>query len=147
MAKKLTFKQVIFSTFRELFIHHHTSLEFRAKLFALIIAAGEKHDDECALDIVKKCGMDIYDNNERASMLTMTTKEFINNVVEENDYGLDSLIHSIMDDIKAVPRYAQKIDPAHLKELLSCSVDNDSKIYQERVIEFLERLKQDHLKE
>jgi len=40
---KLSFriKHHFFSVFREIFVHHHDSLEFRAKIFALIIVEGK----------------------------------------------------------------------------------------------------------
>ena len=39
-------KHHFFSAFREVFVHHHGSLEFRAKIFALVIAANEKAEDD-----------------------------------------------------------------------------------------------------
>ena len=62
---KLSFriKHHFFSAFRELFVHHHGSLEFRAKIFALIIAANEDVNVESYM-IIKEIGMKIYDNDE-----------------------------------------------------------------------------------
>ena len=42
MRLNFRIKHHFFSAFRELFVHHHGSLEFRAKVFALVIAANEK---------------------------------------------------------------------------------------------------------
>lgn len=41
MLSNFKIKNHFFSAFRELFVHHHGSLEFRAKIFALIISANE----------------------------------------------------------------------------------------------------------
>ena len=43
-AFKLKYR--FFNAFRELFVHHHGSLEFRAKVFALMIAANDNPPEE-----------------------------------------------------------------------------------------------------
>lgn len=47
-------KHHFFSAFRELFVHHHGSLEFRAKLFALVIAANEDAKVENYITVKKE---------------------------------------------------------------------------------------------
>lgn len=144
MALNLTLKNYLFSAFRELFVYHHSSLEFRAKLFALVIAANADAND-CEMAIVKEAGMKIYNDEDRANALVLTTKEFVIKVIEDNGLDMDSLVRDIMEDLKLVPRYTQKIDTSLLKPLIECSADEDVSTYQIHIIEFLERLKAEHL--
>lgn len=140
-------KHHFFNAFRELFVHHHTSLQFRARIFALVICADEQASIENYV-VVKKFGMEIYKNDEqRATLLMLSTKEIVNKVKENRGFTIDSLILNIQQELKKVPRYAKKIDLAPLRELLEFSYDRDTLSYQENIIEFLETLKDDTLKE
>ncbi len=77
-------KHHFFSAFRELFVHHHGSLEFRAKLFALVIAANNDATVENYIT-VKKIGMEIYKNDEdRANLLMLSTKELVTKIRENS---------------------------------------------------------------
>lgn len=145
MRLSFRLKHHFFSAFRELFVHHHGSLEFRAKVFALLIAANEYSTDESYLKI-KEIGLNIYKNDEeRANLLMLTTKEKVNKVTEENGLDIDVLISSIQQDLRVVPRYAKKIDNNQLKELVALSHDKDTISYQENILEFLENLKDETL--
>jgi len=138
-------KHHFFSAFRELFVHHHGSLEFRAKIFALVIAANNKVKVENYI-IVKDLGLQIYNGDEdRANLLMLTTKEMVRKVVDNNGLGLDSLVQSIQKELKIIPRYAKKIDIKALKPLLTQTHDPDTLSYQENIIEFLETLKEETL--
>ncbi len=140
-------KHYFFSAFRELFVHHHGSLEFRAKLFALVIAANEDAKVENYI-IVKKRGMEIYkDDEDRANLLTLSTKELVTKIKENNELNIDTLILNIQRELRQVPRYAKKIDIDPLKELVTLSHDRDTISYQENIIEFLETLKEETLHE
>ena len=144
---RLTFrlKHYFFSAFRELFVHHHGSLEFRAKIFALIIAANDNAKVENYV-IVKSIGMDIYKGDEdRANLLMMTTKEMVQKVKENNGLDLDTLVANILKELKIVPRYAKKIDTKALEPLLALSYDEDTSSYQENILEFLQTLKDEIL--
>ena len=62
MRLSFRLKHHFFSAFREFFVHHHGSLEFRAKIYALMIAA----NDEAAVEsyvLVKEIGLEIYKND------------------------------------------------------------------------------------
>ncbi len=75
MRLSFKLKHHFFSAFRELFVHHHGSLEFRAKVFALVIAANEASTNDSYI-VVKNIGLNIYsDDEERADLLMITTKE------------------------------------------------------------------------
>ena len=145
MRLSFRLKHHFFSAFRELFVHHHGSLEFRAKVFALIIAANEDSTVDGYV-VVKELGLSIYKNDEeRANLLMLTTKEKVDKVREENGLDIDTLISSIQQELKVVPRYAKKIDIEQLKKLVALTYDKDTLSYQENILEFLENLKNDTL--
>ena len=138
-------KHHFFNAFREIFVHHHGSLEFRAKIFTLLIATNEKAEEE-SYEIVKNTGLVIYDNDdERANLLMMTTKELVKKVKDDNGLDLDTLISNIQKELKIVPRYARKIDIESLKPIMALSYDVDTTSYQENILEFLQSLKDETL--
>jgi hypothetical protein len=138
-------KHYFYNAFRELFVHHHGSLAFRAKLFALIIAANE-HVKLDNYILVKQFGLKIYkDDTDRANLLLLSTKELVQKIKEKKELNIDSLITSIQDELKIVPRYANKIDINNLKEFLQYADSDDTYAYQENILEFLEKLKEETL--
>jgi len=138
-------KHYFFSAFREFFVHHHGSLEFRAKLFALVIAANEKAKVENFI-IVKNKGLEIYDGDEdRANLLMISTKELVQKVRDNNDLDIDSLIFAIQKELKIVPRYAHKIDIEALQPIVDLTYDMDTVAYQENILEFLQSTKDEIL--
>lgn len=145
MRLSFRLKHHFFSAFRELFVHHHGSLEFRAKVFALVIAANEDFTVDSYVKI-KEIGLNIYkDDEERANLLMLTTKEKVDKVKDENGLDIDILISSIQQDLKVVPRYAKKIDIDQLRQLVTMTNDKDTISYQENILEFLENLKDETL--
>ncbi len=142
---KMSLKRFLFSSFRELFIHHHSSLEFRAKLIAVVIAADEEYDIS-ELTNVKQISLEIYPGDEdRAETLRLTVKEYVEKVRTNNGLDIDSLIFAIEREIKEVPRYAKKIDVDYLENLIEYEHHGDTITYQLRVIEMLGRLKEENL--
>ena len=144
---KLAFriKHYFFSAFREIFVHHHGSLNFRAKVFALVISADENAKVENYI-VVKNIGMKLYHNNEeRANLLTLATKELVKKVKDKNGLHLETLIIHIQKELKIVPRYAKKIDIEFLKPLLEIPTDKDTILYQEKILRFLTELKEETL--
>ena len=145
MRLSFRIKHYFFSAFRELFVHHHGSLEFRAKIFALIIAANPEATVESYI-IVKNVAMDVYKaDEERANLLMITVKELVQKVQENNGLTFDTLIEHIQKELRIVPRYAKKINIESLKPLIQLSYDVDTISYQENIIEFLENLKDETL--
>ncbi len=147
MVMKLGFriKHYFYNAFRELFVHHHGSLAFRAKLYALMIAVNEDATVENFI-IVKQQALKIYNNDtDRANLLLLSTKELVNKVKENNGLGIDSLIQSILHDLRAAPRYAKKIDVDALKAFLEHTYDDDTLAYQKNILEFLQTLQHDTL--
>ena len=144
---KLSFrlKHHFFSAFREFFVHHHGSLEFRAKIFALLIAANDKATVENYI-IVKNIAMKIYKNDEeRANLLMLSTKELVKKVDDNNGLNIDTLILHIQKELKIVPRYAKKIDIDSLQPILNLTHDEDTILYQKSILEFLINLKEETL--
>ena len=138
-------KHHFFSAFRELFVHHHGSLEFRAKIFALVIAANENAKVESYI-IVKDIALNIYDGDtDRANLLMLSTKEMVQKVKDNNGLNLDTLVEHIQKELKIVPRYAKKIDIKALKPILLLAHDPDTISYQENILEFLQQLKDEIL--
>lgn len=138
-------KHHFFSAFRELFVHHHGSLEFRAKILALVIAANEDIKPE-NYEVVKKIAQEIYgDDEDRVNLLVLSTKELVNKVKDNNGLDIDTLVLHIQKELKVVPRYAKKIDTKILEPLLSIPRDNDTISYQQNIIEFLDKLKEETL--
>lgn len=138
-------KHYIFSAFRELFVHHHSSLEFRAKVYALIIAANEEIKVENYI-VVKRLANEIYSNDEdRANLLMMTTKELVKKVKDDNGLNIDTLVENIQRELKNVPRFAKKIDTQSLEAFLDLTHDSDTKAYQKNIIEYLVKTKNEIL--
>ncbi len=147
MLSNFKIKNYFLSAFRELFVHHHGSLEFRAKIFALIISANEDVKTE-NYEIVKNIGMEIYKNDEdRANLLMLSTKELVKKVKEDNGLDIDTLVANIQKELKLTPRYAKKIDIESLTPLLDVSHNQDTISYQENIMEFLKAIKEETLYE
>ena len=88
-------KHHFFSAFREFFVHHHGSLAFRAKIFALVIAADESSMIETYL-LVKKIALKTYKNEEQRALLLMhSTREIVERILEGNHLSIDTLVESI----------------------------------------------------
>jgi hypothetical protein len=134
------FKHRFLNAFRELFIYHHTSLEFRASVFAIVIAANDKAE-ACEFDLIEKAGMEIYGDRDRCDSLIILTREYVQKVWDDNGLDIDKLATKILTDLKAVPRYCEKINIDHLQPILECNTNEDTRLYQERILEFLQNSK------
>ncbi len=139
-------KHYIYTGLREILIYHHSSLEFRAKIFALIIAAN-RHPSECEYTLVHEAGMQIYKDKDRVNMLLLTTREYVHKVHHKNGLNIDDLVNDIQKELQQIPRYADKIDISLLHPIIECSIDEDTSTYQIRMLEFLQNLKEEYSKE
>ena len=145
MRLSFKLKHHFFSAFREFFVHHHGSLEFRSKIFALMIVSNEEINED-NYSIVKNIGMDIYKNDEdRANLLMLSTKELVKKVQDNNGLDIDTLISNIQKELKIIPRYAKKIDIESLQPIIDLTRDRDTISYQENIMEFLKTLKEETL--
>jgi len=136
-------KHYLYSGLREVLVYHHNSLEFRAKVFALIIAAN-RHPSECEYNHVYEAGMKIYKDKDRVNILILNTREYVKKVHDKNGLSLDDLVEDIVKEVRQISRYAFKIDISLLHPISECSVDEDTSTYQIRMIEFLDRLKKEY---
>jgi hypothetical protein len=131
-------KTFFLSFFRELFVYHHTSLEFRAKLFASMIATN-KIDNTCEYKVLKKIAKDIYDEDEyRVDVLVHTTKEYVNKIIQNDSLDIDRLLLDIDKEIKKNKRFVDKINMNHLRSFYSCNGDEETALLQTRILEFYE---------
>jgi hypothetical protein len=127
------------SFFREIFVYHNSSLEFRAKLLAAVIGSN-KVIDACEKELLQTVAEETYPEDiARVDVLIHTTKEFVNKIVDNNGLNVNELIVSINQDLKEVRRFHEKIEIKQLKRFLVCSEeDEETYITQVRIIEFLE---------
>lgn len=122
--------------FREIFVPSHLSLEFRAKSFAVLIAAKKQIDPEIwqsLTEISKK----VYPHDEsRQMILVEACKEYVDRI-KKNELSLDSLLKNIAFLLRKHPRYAKKIDFERLKLLID--ENEEDSLVQLRVYEFFEQ--------
>lgn len=127
------------SFFREVFVYHNSSLEFRAKLLAAMIGANQEMDD-CELEILEKIAKEIYPDDEaRVDVLIRTTKEYVKKIIEHNGIELNELIKSIDRELKEEKRFCEKINIERLSRFLECSTgDEETQLTQTRILEYLQ---------
>jgi len=127
------------SFFREVFVYHNSSLEFRAKLLAAMIGTNQ-HMDECELKILDEIAKEIYPNDEaRVDVLTRTTKEYVKKIIEKNGLELNELIKSIDRELQEENRFCDKINIERLSRFLKCSEgDEETQLTQTRILEYLQ---------
>ncbi len=137
MSLKST-KTFFLSFFRELFVYHHTSLEFRAKLFASMIASN-KVDNSCEYLVLKKIAKEIYKDDEyRVDVLVHTTKEYVNKIIQNDLLDIDHLLLDIDKELKRHKRFVNKINMNHLRSFYACNGDEETILLQTRILEFYE---------
>ena len=137
---------MITKMFREFLVYHHSSLEYRAKILTLMVSS-DGEIDECEKQKLKEIAFAIYsDDPERAQLLIDTVYEYHKKIVTDNGLNYEHLIMQVAKETKEVKRFAKKIDIDLLKQLHECIDDEDEeeRIFQERIIEFLENLKEEY---
>jgi len=145
ISMAINLKRLIKRMFREFLVYHHSSLEYRAKILTLMVSSdGEM--DECEKQKLKEIAFEIYkDDPERAEVLIDTVTEYHKKIVTDNGLDYEHLILQVAKETRSVKRFADKIDIELLKKLHECidDEDEDERIFQERIIEFLENLKKE----
>jgi len=140
MLKKL--RRKIKKIFRELLLYHNSSLEYRAKVLTLVVAVNEKITP-CEEELLLKTACEVYNNDEeRSEILVETVKEYFDKIITNNGLDFEHLVFDVEKETKAVKRFASKIDIDALMKFQECIDDEEDKIYQLRVIEFLKDLKE-----
>lgn len=131
----MSYKLHFLSIFRELFVPHYRSLEFRAKIFtAMLIAKNSILDSD--YQGVEEIAKDIYkDDKKRIHILVQTVKEYVEKATQASKLNLDILLKDIDYELKMIKRYVKKIDFEHLRRLMINSDEMDA-IFQQQVYEF-----------
>lgn len=130
--------------FRELLVYHHSSLEYRAKVLTLMISANGEIC-ECEKQKLKEIAKSIYKDDEgRAELLIDAVNEYHTKIVTNNGLNFAHLVHQVERETKEVPRFVKKIDMSLLMKLHECMDDEEDILYQDRIIEFLQTLKDEY---
>jgi IS1 family transposase len=130
--------------FRELLVYHHSSLEYRAKVLTLMVSSNGDIC-ECEKQKLKEIAKSIYtDDEERAELLIDTVNEYHTKIVTNNGLNFEDLIQLVERETKGVPRFVKKIDMSLLMQLHECTDDEEDILFQERIIEFLQTLKDEY---
>ena len=131
----MSYKLHFLSIFRELFVPHYRSLEFRAKIFtAMLIAKNSILDSD--YQEVEEIAKDRYkDDKKRIHILVQTVKEYVEKATQGSKWNLDLLLKDIDYELKMIKRYVKKIDFEHLRRLMINSDEMDA-IFQQQVYEF-----------
>jgi len=144
MIKKL--RRKIKKVFRELLLYHNSSLEYRAKLLTLVVSVNHEIS-LCEEELLYETACEIYDHDEeRAEILVEAVKEYFNKIITNNGLDFEHLVFQIEKETKEVKRFAQKIDISQFEKFQQCLDNEEDKIYQRRVISFLENLKKQYEK-
>ena len=140
-----TLKRGIVKMFREFLVYHNSSLEFRAKLLTLMVSSNGEIS-ECEKHKLKEIADAIYkEDEERADLLIDTVMEYHTKIVTDNGLDFEHLIQLVAREVKEVKRFCQKIDIDLLMQLHECmdEEDEEERLFQIRIIEFLESLKEE----
>ena len=139
-----SFKRNFMKMFRELLVYHHSSLEYRAKILTLMVSANGELC-ECEKQKLKEIAKKTYaDDEERADLLIDAVNEYHTKIVTNNGLDFEHLIQQVERETKEVPRFVKKIDMGLLMELHECMDDEEDVLFQNRIIEFLQTLKDEY---
>jgi len=138
------FKRNVLKMFREFLVYHNSSLEFRAKILTLMISSNGEIC-ECEKQKLKEIAYKTYDKDlERAELLIETVKEYHEKIITNNGLDFEHLIQLVAKEVREVKRFNQKIDIGLLMELHDCIEDEEESLFQMRIIEFLQNLKEEY---
>ncbi|SFV54932.1 hypothetical protein MNB_SV-9-15 [hydrothermal vent metagenome] len=137
-------KRKLIKMFREFLVYHNKSLEFRAKLLTLMVAS-DNDINPCEDKLLRIIANEIYSNNsDRANLLIDTVYEYAIKIKTNNGLNFEHLIMLVEKETKTVKRFEKKIDIELLNRFSECIDDEDDKIFNKRIIEFLENLKKEY---
>ncbi len=142
MLKSL--KRTVTKMFRELLVYHHSSLEYRAKILTLMISANGEIC-ECEKQKLKEIAHSIYgDDHDRAELLLDAVNEYHTKIVTNNGLDFEHLVQQVQKETKEIKRFASKIDMKLLMQLHECTDNEEDILFQKRIIEFLQGLKDEY---
>jgi len=140
LYKKL--RKKVKKVFREFLLYHNSSLEYRAKLLTLVVAANGQIS-KCEEALLYKTACHIYNHDEeRSEILVETVKEYFDKIITNNGLDFEHLLFQVERETKEVKRFAEKIDIETLSKFQECIDNEEDKIYQQRVLSFLADLKE-----
>ncbi|MDR0762247.1 MAG: hypothetical protein LBF13_04280 [Campylobacteraceae bacterium] len=135
----MSIKSWLLTVFRELFLYHYKSLEFRAEIFALIIAPSCKSAKDCNFKILKEVAMAIYGNDRhRQDVFLNIVREYTAMILRNAPASYDEAIRDINRKVKADKSFAMKINMNHINRFLRDDISEDKQLLQQRIAEFLE---------
>ena len=130
--------------FREFLVYHHSSLEYRAKILTLMVSSNGEIC-ECEKQKLKEIAYSIYaQDQERAELLIDTVLEYHTKIITSNGLDFEHLIQLVERETKEVKRFANKIDIPLLMKLHECMESEEDVLFQKRILEFLEHLKEEY---
>jgi len=136
-------KRKLVKMFREFLVYHNKSLEFRAKILTLMVAS-DNDINPCEDKLLRAIANEIYDNSDRAELLVDTVYEYAVKIKTNNGLDFGHLIMLVERETRTVKRFEQKIDIELLSRFSKCIDHEDDKIFNRRIIEFLENLKKEY---
>ena len=137
-------KRTVTKMFREFLVYHHSSLEYRAKILTLMISSNGEIC-ECEKEKLIEIAKSIYgDDQERAEFLLDTVNEYHTKIITENGLDFEHLIQIVEKETKAVKRFSAKIDMKLLMQLHECMDSEEDILFQQRILEFLQGLKDEY---
>ncbi len=127
--------------FREFLVYHHSSLEYRAKILTLMVTSNGEMC-ECERQKLKEIAYTIYnDDQDRAELLIDAVNEYHMKIITHNGLDFEHLILLVQKESKEVKRFCEKIDMGLLMQLHECMDDEEDILFQKRILEFLQDLK------
>ena len=137
-------KRTVKKMFREFLVYHHSSMEYRAKILTLMVSSNGEIC-ECEKQKLKEIAHSIYsDDIERAELLVDMVHEYHTKIITRNGLDFEHLIQLVERETKEVKRFADKIDISLLQQLHACVDEEEDRFFQDRIIEFLQTLKDEY---
>ncbi len=100
---------------------------------------------ECEKQKLKEIAHTIYsEDQERAELLLDAVNEYHTKIITNNGLDFEHLIQLVQRETKEVKRFAQKIDMQLLMQLHECMDSEDDILFQQRILEFLQGLKDEY---
>jgi hypothetical protein len=100
---------------------------------------------ECEKQKLKEIAHSIYgDDQERAELLIDTVNEYHTKIITSNGLDFEHLIQLVEKETREVPRFTQKIDMGLLMHLHECMDSEEDILFQLRIVEFLQGLKDEY---
>ncbi|MFV0481825.1 MAG: hypothetical protein ACK5LP_07560 [Campylobacteraceae bacterium] len=137
----MSIKTWFFSSFREVFLYHHRSLEFRAKTYALIMAPLVEDIKEYDFALLRDVANETYvDDKKRQEILVHTVKNYIAVILKGKCTIYDEFIKDILLDVKMRKELTKKVNLEQLKRFFGENLPEDKMLLQKRIYEFFENL-------